>query len=177
MARRLFTSTGYEGTSLSSIQSEAGVSRGAVYHHFSSKQEVFEAVFVETATAAMQRATADIAKGLTSRETLVSGCLNWLNEVDDAEVAEIVLVMAPEVLGWARARELEELYSLGLIKTGLTAAIHSGEVDQNEVHPIEMTARLINAILAEVALAVQVGDIARQEAGPNAARAIDRLLG
>ena len=145
-----FAEHGFEDTHTSAILEDAGVSRGAMYHHFPSKQALFEAVFLhvsETAIAAANEAGAGKASPL---QALLAGCHGWLKAAEDKVVASILLEQGPQVLGWARARELEEASSLGLVKRGLFRAQHAGEIDAAS---IELTARLLNAALAEIALA------------------------
>lgn len=150
-AREHFARAGYEGTHTNDILADAGLSRGALYHHFQSKQDLFEAVFIAISNESIKRAMEHGSRGESSLEDLISVCLAWLRVVRQPEIAVILLDLGPQVLGWKRARDLEAKSSLALMKRGLERAVKTGEV---QVPSVELTARLINAVLTEAALAV-----------------------
>jgi AcrR family transcriptional regulator len=160
-ARELFAQKGYAATSVSDILGSAGVSRGAMYHHFTAKDEVFVAVFGEVSTEAIRRATKHVPSTATPREALIAGCLGWLDAIDDPAICQILLIDGPAVLGWERTRALEERSSLGVMRRSISAAVRSGEM---AVPSVDLAARLINAVLAEAALHLLLhkGDRARR---------------
>lgn len=149
-ARERFASHGFEATSTSEILADAGVSRGALYHHFETKREVFEAVFLEVSEGAIERAARSVGRGESPLEDLVSASFAWLKEVRKPEVGKILLDQGPQVLGWKRARDLEARTSLHLVKQSLERAADAGEI---AVPSIDLAAKLVNALLAEAALA------------------------
>ncbi len=148
-ARRRFADDGYDETSTEQIREQAGVSRGAMYHHFASKREVFEAVFREVSAETIRGAIRQGGSDGSRLENLTRTCLAWLREVQDPHAAAILLDQGSQVLGWERARDLEAESSLGLMEAALLQASDAGEID---VVSIPLTARLLNAILAEAAL-------------------------
>lgn len=148
-AEKLFVNQGFEGTSTDDILAAAGVSRGAMYYHFPTKRDVFEAVFVATSDGAIRRSGRAAKKSESPLESLINACLSWLKEVRKPQIATILIDQAPQVLGWERARDLEAETSLGLMTAGLKAANEAGEID---VPSIELSARFLNAVLAEAAL-------------------------
>ena len=150
VATERFATDGYENTPTERILDGAGVSRGAMYHHFSSKRELFEAVFVQMSTEAVDRAVRHGESGATPLASLVDACLAWLRVVQEPEIASILIGQGPQVLGWERARELEGVSSLGVMTRALERAVASGEID---VVSVPLAARLVNAMLAEAALA------------------------
>ncbi|MCR9095005.1 MAG: TetR/AcrR family transcriptional regulator [bacterium] len=150
-AQALFAEQGYEATSTDAILEASGISRGALYHHFATKQAVFEAVFQRASDAAIERAVRGAPESPSPLETLVQVCLRWLKEVRKPAVAAIVIEQGPQVLGWKRARDLEAQTSLGLMIRGLERAEQAGEVD---VESADLAARFLNAVLAEAALAI-----------------------
>ncbi len=149
-AEALFAEAGYEATSTEAILESCGISRGALYHHFATKQAVFEAVFQRVSDAAIERAVRGAPDTDSPLETLVQVSLRWLREVRKPTVAAIVIEQGPQVLGWKRARDLEARTSLGLMMRGIARAERAGEV---EVESVELAARFLNAVLAEAALA------------------------
>jgi AcrR family transcriptional regulator len=148
-SEKLFVNQGFEGTSTEEILAAAGVSRGAMYYHFPTKRDVFEAVFVATSDGAIRRSGRAAKKSDSPLEALINSCLAWLKEVRKPQIATILIDQAPQVLGWERARDLEAATSLGLMSAGLKAASEAGEI---EVPSIEIAARFLNAVLAEAAL-------------------------
>ncbi len=148
-ARERFAADGYDHTSTEQIREQAGVSRGAMYHHFASKREMFEAVFLEVSDETIQGAIGEAGSGGSRLDDLTRACLTWLREVRRPHAAAILLDQGPQVLGWQRARDLEAETSLRLMEAALAQAAAAGEID---VVSIPLTARLLNAILAEAAL-------------------------
>lgn len=149
-AESLFAARGYAATSTDAILESSGISRGALYHHFATKQAVFEAVFQQVSDAAIERAMRGAPHSDSPLENLVQVCLRWLREVRKPAVAAIVIEQGPRVLGWKRARDLEAHTSLGLMVRAIERAESAGEV---EVESPELAARFVNAALAEAALA------------------------
>lgn len=171
-ARALFVERGFAATTIGDIQTAADVSRGALYHHFPGKDEVFEAVFVETSTEAIRRAKESPASAATAIEAFIEGCLAWVDIATEPEVAQIMFVDGPVALGWQRCRELEDEASLGVVRNGLAVAARQGQL---AVADLDLMAQLINAVLAEAALAVHH----RRKGASRAAtrRSITALIG
>lgn len=161
-ATALFAARGFDATSTEAILEAAGISRGALYHHFDTKQAIFEAVFRETSDQAIARAMrgaptspAKTSPSKTSHsplEALVEVCLRWLREVRKPAVGALLLEQGPQVLGWKRARDLEAETSLGLMVRSLEQAQAAGEL---AVDSPELAARFLNAVLAEAALSAR----------------------
>jgi AcrR family transcriptional regulator len=149
-ASDLFARQGFDDTSVAEILDAAGVSKGAMYHHFAGKEELFAAVFVTTSTRAIRRSSARIDDAATPLEALRQGCLAWVEVATEPATARILLVDGPAALGWRRCRELEGATSLGVMRRAIAAAAEAGEI---EVPSIELAAQLLNALLAEAALA------------------------
>jgi AcrR family transcriptional regulator len=148
-ATKLFIERGFEQTSISDILESAGISRGALYHHFAAKEDVFAAVFVQTSSDALRQAARKVPPNAAPFDALIAGCLGWLDAVKEPAVHRILLVDAPNALGWERARKLEEATSLGLLRTAVRRAV---EADEIRVSSVDLAARLLNGLLAEAAL-------------------------
>lgn len=149
--RRLFATLGYDAVASEQIVDEAGVTRGALYHHFDGKAGLFEAVFLEIEAELMTRFPLDEFVAGDPLGALRSGVRRFLAFSLEAEVQQIALIDAPAVLGWSRWQEIESAHGLGLIQAGLDAAIAAGQMK-----PLP-TAELANAMLGaltEAALAV-----------------------
>ena len=172
IARRMFAERGYEDTSIEAVLREAGVSRGSLYHHFPSKEALFEAVAEDVETSVGEQTLAATEGTQGPVEALRAGFLAWIRLAGDPVVQRILLIDGPAVLGWDRWRAMEERHALGLIRAALQVI-----ADEGKLRP-EMVATLANVLLAsvnEVALLV-----ARSDDQPSAMQAgadtIDELL-
>ena len=148
-ARECFVRDGYENTHTDTILERAGVSRGALYHHFSSKRDGFEAVYAAVVEETIAHALRTPIDSDSPLDELLAACSTWLRFVRKPEVARVLLDLGPQVLGWKRARDIEAESSLAPMRRGLERANAAGEI---EVPSLEVTALLLNALLAEAAL-------------------------
>jgi AcrR family transcriptional regulator len=172
IARRMFAERGYEDTSVEAVLREAGVSRGSLYHHFASKEVLFEAVAedVETSVGEQTLAAAGGSDGPVA--ALRAGFLAWIRLAGDPVVRRILLIDAPSVLGWERWRSMEERYALGLIRAVLQVIAEEGKLRQELVGTL---AHVLLASVNEVALLVARSE--DQEAAMQAGSdAIDEML-
>ena len=130
-ARRLFAEKGFAATSTEEILSEAEVSRGALYHHFSSKTDLFRATFeaVEDELTAKLLEVATAGGETDPIRILELGFDAFLDECLNPEVQRIVMLDGPTVLGWDTWHELDERYAFGTIKAVLSMAAEMGRID------------------------------------------------
>jgi AcrR family transcriptional regulator len=177
VATALFTTHGYEGTSIETVLSETGLSRGALYHHFNSKDALFMAV-LETIEAEIAQATVKGSRGsATPAAALRAGCGVFLDLAQTPKVQQILLRDAPGVIGWQAWRELDARYGFGLLRAALERAAAAGMVARELVEPF---AHMLLAALLEVALISSRPDV--KPAAVRHARAalnelIERLVG
>lgn len=176
-ARPLFASVGFAEASLESIVRNAGVTRGALYHHFADKTELFAAVFerVEGEMAA-RMVDAVAAAGHSDPVEIMRLCSGlWLDACAEPEIQRIVLLEALAVLGWERWSDIGHRYNVGFVKGLLTDAIESGSIPRQ---PVEATALTIMGALREATLYIARADDqcqARADAGAVMDRLIDAL--
>ena len=150
-ATRLFAERGYEDTSIEAVLRETGVSRGALYHHFASKEALFEAV-LEQVERDVAQAVVDSVAGVTDPvQALRKGTRAWLELASDPVVRRISLIDAPSVVGWEKWRGIDERHGFGLMKHALEALAEAGHVRPELV---DMLAHMLLAALVEVALLV-----------------------
>jgi AcrR family transcriptional regulator len=149
VATRLFAEQGYEGTSIEAVLAAAGVSRGALYHHFAGKEALFEAVV----SAATDRVTAELTEAISGCSDPVdavrTGAVAWIGLALDPVIQRIVLVDAPSVLGWDRWRTMDDGRTLGAMRAMLQAVSDSGRLPGELVAPF---AHMILAGLDEIVL-------------------------
>lgn len=132
VAEELFTEHGYAGTSLDAIVGGAEVTKGALYHHFSGKQALFEAVFerVEAeASRAIQKALKENRDPWTKAR---AGLEAFLVVVQDPTYRRIVIQEGPSVLGYERFREQEERSTFANVLDIVRAVLHAGPWDLDE---------------------------------------------
>jgi len=173
VARRLFAKRGYSAVGTEEVVTKAGVTRGALYHQFEDKKDLFRAVFEQVESEVAQdivaRAEADETDPV---EVLRTGARLWLDACLDPEVRRIVLVDAPSVLGFEEWREIVGRYGLGILAGGLQAAMDAGAVERQ---PVMALAHVITGALDAAALYVAEADDperARREMEP----VLDRLV-
>ncbi|MFB7369715.1 TetR/AcrR family transcriptional regulator [Streptomyces sp. NPDC056222] len=147
--RRRFAEDGYHGVVLAEVAQAVGVTKGAAYHHFESKAGLFRAVVAEVQHELGERVAA-AAEGHTDPwEQLRAGCRAFLSAGSDPAVRRIVLVDAPNVLGWEEWRALDEESSARHLAEALAALIDAGIVAEQPVEPL---ARLLSGAMNEAAL-------------------------
>ena len=152
-ARELFAARGYAGVGTEEIVRAAGVTRGALYHQFRGKEQLFEAVFeqveAETTQQIAQGALKDGAADPLG--ALRAGARAFLAVCAEPAIERIVLLDAPAVLGWQRWREIGLRYALGLVAGTLQAGMDAGAIARQPVTPL---AHVIIGALDEGALYV-----------------------
>jgi AcrR family transcriptional regulator len=173
-ARPLFAERGFAGVGTEEIVRAAGVTRGALYHQFRDKRELFAAVFEQLEGELAQRVgEAAAASGATEPlAALRVGTDAWLDACTEREVQRIVLLDGPAVLGTERAREIGLRHSVGLVEAALQAAVEAGQLAPQ---PVRGLAHILIGAVDEAALYVATSDdqvAARAEVGA----VLDRLL-
>jgi AcrR family transcriptional regulator len=124
-ATRLFALRGYAGTSLEDVAAASQVTRGAVYHHFDSKQALFEAVLDAQETRAVARITA-AASADDPLQASLQALDAFLDQCCDPTYGRLVWLEGPTALGWHRWRECEEKYAYGLVERRISALVDAG---------------------------------------------------
>ena len=174
-ARGLFAERGYAAVGTEEIVRSAGLTRGALYHHFRDKRDLFRAVFEQLEGELAERFAEGALAGPDAWGWLVAGSEMYLDICLDPEVQRIALLDAPSVLGWEQWREIEARYSLGLIRAGLEAAVEQGAIERQPIDPL---AHVILGSLTEAGLFVARADdvkAARKEMGEVLRRMLEGL--
>jgi AcrR family transcriptional regulator len=176
-ARPLFAQRGYAGVGTEEIARAAGVTRGALYHHFDGKRELFEAVYVQIEVELAERIAAGALEANASSplDAMRAGAEMFLRVSTEPETQQIVLLDGPSVLGWDRWREIATEHGLGLIEATLQAAVEAGAIDPQPVRPL---AHVLMGALDEAAMLVARAEDAekmRGEVGQTLAALLDGL--
>ena len=151
VATSLFADRGYEGTSIEAVLAAAGVSRGALYHHFAGKEALFTAV-LEAVSERITAQLTEVISGCTDPVDAVrTGALGWIDLAGDPVIQRIMLVDAPSVLGWEQWRAMDEGRTVGAMRAMLQAVSDTGRLPGELVGPF---AHMILAALDEAAMVV-----------------------
>lgn len=173
-ARELFSEPGYHATGTPTVAARAGVTRGALYHHFKGKQELFEAVFCEV-SAELNQITRDAAHQVEGSlwEQIVQAFTVYLQTVAaSVTIQRILLIDAPTVLGWQRWRELQYEFVANRVVAALDKLMADNIIPG---HPAQPLAWLIQAALSDAALSIAHADD-KQKAADDAKNAFLFLL-
>jgi len=162
--RHLFAKRGYAGVGTEQIVKRARVTRGALYHHFADKRDLFRAVVEALEVELVERIAAALASESPDDpiESMKLAVRTFLDAALDPGRARITLIEAPSVLGWAEWREIDARYGLGLASAALEGAMGVGRIPRQPVAPL---AGIFVAALGEAGIMVATAE------DPGAARA------
>jgi AcrR family transcriptional regulator len=153
-AAELFGQTGYAATSIDEIVAAAGVTKGAMYHHFPDKEALFKAVFERVQQQVSDTVAAEFLQ-LEPWEALESGCQLWIDAHLDPAVRQIALTDARAVLGWDAAREVETRFSAVALRGALRKAMRAEVI---AIQPLRPLALMLTGALSEACLYVAQAD-------------------
>jgi AcrR family transcriptional regulator len=136
VARELFAARGYADVGTEEIVRAAHVTRGALYHHFTDKRDLFRAVHNELADELLQQLVAQTAGSADAMEALARGVRAFLDICEDPAVIRISHLDAPAVLGWAEWREVDAAHWLGVLTMALQEAMDAGLLRRGDVQPL-----------------------------------------
>jgi AcrR family transcriptional regulator len=169
-ARRLFASQGFTATSTEQVLAETAMTRGALYHHFRDKADLFAAVCeqlqVEAVAAIASAVAAAQGKGADPFAVLVAGCDAWLDYVATGDARRILVLEAPSVLGWQRWNDLDQRHGFALLREGVRAAQDDGALPPM---PGDVLAVLLNGAMNYAVMAATGPDATEQLAASKAA--------
>ena len=170
-ARELFGAKGYAETSLDEIVHASGVTKGALYHHFSGKESLFLAVF-ESVKQELSRIVAEAQMPPEPWESLLAGCRTFIEVHTDPAVQRIVLLDARSVLSWEAWHEVDSKWGTVILRAALRRVTNHGII---RPEPLNSLAAILSGALTEACMLVANAE------DPDAARAeaigvIERLL-
>ncbi|MBL1074761.1 TetR/AcrR family transcriptional regulator [Nocardia sp. 2] len=148
-SRRLFAAKGYAAVGLAEITAAAGVTKGALYHNFSSKIELFRAVLEEVQNEVGEHVAAAADAAAEPWDQLVTGCETFITACTAPEIQRILLIDGPSVLGWHDWRALDEAASARHLHEALTELVAAEVIPPQ---PIEPLTHLLSGAMNEAAL-------------------------
>ena len=174
-ARSLFAEHGYSGIGTEEIVKQAGVTRGALYHHFSGKEDLMRAVLHDLSRELAEASATAALKETDQWRQILAAVDAFLDACTDPAVQRIMMTDAPSVLGWDEWREIDTQYGLGLIKASLEQAMQTGLIARQPIDPL---AHLLVGALDEGAMYISRAadtEAARREMGESIVRMLDGL--
>ena len=165
-ARELFAERGYAAVGTEEVVARAEVTRGALYHHFADKRDLFRAVHEGIERGLVESIAAQIGEARDPWELMLRGIRAFLDACTDPAFVRIALLDAPTVLGWREWREIDARYGMGLVTAALRGAMDAGVLRRQEVRPL---AHLVLGALGEAAFLIAEAEDrrrAREEVEP-----------
>ncbi|TGS10023.1 TetR/AcrR family transcriptional regulator [Mesorhizobium sp. M2E.F.Ca.ET.209.01.1.1] len=153
-ARKLFTEKSYAETGTPEIVAEAGVTRGALYHHFADKQALFAAVVEQEAAAVAAEIDHASPPPLSARDALIAGSDAYLEAMRAPGRTRLLLLDGPAVLGRAAMDEIDNRHGNRSLREGLVAAMRAQQLTRL---PAEALTALLAAAFDRAALAIEAG--------------------
>ncbi len=157
-ARSLFVSKGYGDTSTPEIVAAAGITRGALYHHFEDKRALFRAIVMDEALAVASAIEREAPAGLSPIDALMSGSAAYLDAMRAPGRTRLLLIEGPSVLGLAEMKKLDEDNAARTLRSGLEAAVDTRGL------PFAALGDLLSAAFDRAALAIDAGEDAQEYA-------------
>ena len=154
-ARSLFAARDYADISAEELVRAAGLTRGALYHHFNGEQGLFEAIFSELENEAAQRIVDAMAPVADLFERADVGARTYLDHCAEAEFRHIVLQQGPIALGWQRCIEIDTQHLGGILLDTVQAMVDAALI---KPHPPELITSALYGALTDLALTIAVAD-------------------
>src|SRR5215475_5930080 len=170
-ARRLFGDHRFAATTIDDVASAAHLAKGAVYHHFATKEALFEAVFDQVSQELLAEVDRVARSEKDALKAMAKGTQAYFAACARGATGQIVLHDGPAVLGWERWREIDNRHFGGRFAIALARAMDDGLIARQ---PIEPLSRLLLGAVTEAAVACSGRDLHR--AGGDYARAFQALL-
>jgi AcrR family transcriptional regulator len=169
VAARLFGEHGFASVSAEALVEAAGVTRGALYHHYNGKEGLFATVVERHMQELHDTIRQKAASARDPWQALKLGARVFLDECSNPSLQQILFVDAPAVLGWHRWREMDARYGLGMVEQALQAATAT---DRESRRTATMAAHILVSAMIEAAMV-----IARSENKVSARREADTIIG
>lgn len=171
-AKRIFGERGFAATTMDDIAAGAHVAKGSVYHHFPTKEALFEAVFEQASLELVSDLDRISRAEKDTLAAIAAGTQAYFSACSKGPTGQIILRDGPAVLGWERWRDIDARHFGGKFPRALAAAMDAGLIARQPVEPL---ARLLLGAVTEAAVACSAGqDIGK--AGAEYARAFRSLL-
>ncbi|MHB0953876.1 MAG: TetR/AcrR family transcriptional regulator [Allorhizobium sp.] len=153
-ARQLFAEKGYAETATPDIVAAAGVTRGALYHHFDDKRALFEAVIAAEAEAVAAAIEAESVQTASAREALLKGAKAYFDAMSEPGRTRLLLLDGPAVLGASKVSKIDAEQAEGSLREGLKAYLEEAGCSLKGLDALTI---LLSAAFDRAALAIEAG--------------------
>ncbi len=153
-ARQLFAADGYAATSLDTVAAKARVTKGAVYHHFQGKQQLFEAVFAREVDRLCSMMPAVYASKRDPWDAFEACCRAFLEACLEPGLQRIMLLDALSAMGWEGVRRLE-VPMMDMMEAAIARAVDAGRIAPRPAGPLAV---FLYGALCETAMSVARAD-------------------
>jgi AcrR family transcriptional regulator len=173
-ARELFARDGYDATSIDAVATRAGMTKGAVYHHFENKRQLFEAVFSGEVERLVKPLADAYARKKDPWDAFEASCRAFLDECLEPGLQRIVLLDAHAAIGWEGIRRLEAPL-LELMELAISRAAEAGRIARRPPGPL---ANFLFGAICEMAMVVARAEdqkAAHRQAAAEIGRVLDGL--
>ena len=164
-AKKLFAARGFASTSIDDIADEAGVRKGAVYHHYASKEEIFALIFNELSAELATLIPPAVEGASDILDAIGRGTVKYLTAIAAPPFRQVLLLDGPAVLGWTAWREVDVFYFGSMIRAPLNSAL-KGKATLREIDAI---AHVVAGAITEAALVCATSDNPKRQARDLAA--------
>jgi AcrR family transcriptional regulator len=171
-ARKHFGSVGFAATSLDDVVADAGVTKGALYHHFKNKEDLFVAVYEELEGELTGVGTESAVGAKDAIDLLQRAFGAFLDHALAPEIQRISLIDAPSVLGAAQKHEIDTRYSLAGVSLAVQMGIDGGDIID---HDAQILAQLLIAACSQAAVMIATADD-HQKARTQIGAALDSVI-
>lgn len=160
VARRLFIEKNYADTGTPEIVEAAGVTRGALYHHFEDKKALFKAVLEREAAAVAHEVEIGTVDSVSTLEALKEGSRQWINAMKKEGRSRLLLIDGPAALGRSMMDDIETANGNRTLQEGLEAAMHEGVMRNLPLVPLTL---LLGAVFDRAAMSIHSGSAREAE--------------
>ncbi len=164
--RTTLLAEGLDAATVQRVLDDTGLSKGALYHHFKSKHEIIEAIYLAEASAAIDAAHKAADPHLPPLDRLKCSAAAWMDSVAQRDIGRILFDIGPTALGMQKAKELEDGLSLHHFRALLTEAVDTGDA---VISDVPLAAKIISAGIGEAA-------IHRLKTGRDSGDMVNRLI-
>ncbi len=153
VARRLFVEKGYAETATPEIVAEAGVTRGALYHHFEDKKALFRAVIEREAAGVADEIERRATRQTAPREALLEGAAAYFDAMEMEGRTRLLLLEAPAVIGLPATAKIDAENAEATLRAGLEALLPQASASDL----LEPLTAMLSAAFDRAAIAIEAG--------------------
>jgi AcrR family transcriptional regulator len=174
-ARRLFDEHGYADTAIDDIARAAGVTRGAVYHHFGGKQQLFRAVIEEIQDQLAEHVDRNADKYEDPWDAFIGGWLSALEQMPTGGMGRVLMLEGPTVLGYQEWQAIDDAHFHATVTAAVEYFMQEGTVAAQPVEPVVRVLLTISNALGTLISSSDEPNTTREAVAPVWAQLLNGL--